>query len=63
MRDHHVRLGLCLVLDGHHKLKAAANTGTAVTVLCFGLQGEVMNPHRPPIRTLMCDSEAIFLSL
>lgn len=58
--DSYVRLGLCLILDGHHKIRAAANLGAALTVLCYGLQGRATThnePHWPP---LFFDSEAIF---
>ena len=57
---------MCLVLDGHHKLRAAANLGAAVTVLCYGLQGVAVTSHDVPIEAngdvenLYFDSEAIF---
>ena len=38
-KDRFLRLWLCLILDGHHKMRAAAKLGAQVTVLCFGLQG------------------------
>ena len=62
-----LRLGLCLILDGHHKLRAAANLDEAVTVMCFGLQGEALTPHHSTSHTnadcLYFDSGAIFHSL
>jgi hypothetical protein len=64
--DKFLRLGLCLVLDGHHKLRAAANLGAAVTVLCYGLQGTAITSHDVPTgangdaANLYFDSEAIF---
>ena len=60
------RVGLCTILDGHHKIKAAANLGAAVTVLCYGLQGVAMTPRDVPgemngdADNLYLDSEAIF---
>ena len=64
--DQFLRLGLCLVLDGHHKLRAAANLGAAVTVLCYGLQGTAVTSHdvgtgqNGDAANLYFDSEAIF---
>jgi hypothetical protein len=65
-RDDYLRLGLCLILDGHHKMRAAANLGAAVTVLCYGLQGTAVTYLNVPsefngeIDNLYFDSEAIF---
>ena len=65
-KERFLRLGLCLILDGHHKMRAAANVGAAVTVLCFGLQGVAVTSCDVPeesygdARNLYFDSEAIF---
>ena len=60
--DEFVRLGLLLILDGHHKMRAAANLGAAVTVLCYGLQGQAATCFDMPYHegTLLFDSEAIY---
>ena len=65
-KDQYLRLGLCLILDGHHKMRAAANLGAAVTVLCYGLQGtavtcvDVPGAANGKADDLYLDSEAIF---
>ena len=65
-KEDYLRLGLCLILDGHHKMRAAANLGAAVTVLCFGLQGTAVTCLDVPggangnADNLYLDSEAIF---
>lgn len=71
-----LRVGLCLILDGHHKLRAAANLrargstiGAAVTVLCYGLQGVAITSDAVPMEAcgdadnLFFDSEAIYEAL
>ena len=61
-----MRLGLCVILDGHHKMKAAANLGAACTVLCYGLQGTVVTGQRVPhdmegdAPNMYLDAEAIY---
>jgi hypothetical protein len=64
-----VRIGACVLLDGHHKVRAAANLGASVSVLCYGLQGIAITPQDVPLDAngiapnLYFDSEAIFRAL
>ena len=63
-RSSDIRLGLCLILDGHHKLKAAANLGAGISVLCYGLQGTAMvHESDDDSIPVLFDSGAIFFAL